>query len=242
LLGGVFLGLAVLVRIPAILILPYLLIYFLVKKNSWQMKLQNAALLGGAFFVTISPWLIRNYIVLGKPVLSSGGNRLLLCTLSDEFISQFPKVSIDKIEYEFFNKNADSLAYMKNLSELEIDKEFARLTLIKMKKSPQSLINSLAAKLKIFIPINYYPLRNNYLKNIIYSSFYRVVYILFIIQLAVIRNKKENVILYLAILGIATQAVFFFMLSRHLYPVICLMITAIFSQLPELADKFKRKT
>lgn len=82
-LAGLFLALASLVRIQGlILLMPIALIYFIFFASPLSWKKKCKALLVVAIFacLTLSPWLVRNYLVFGQPIYFSENSATWLQT------------------------------------------------------------------------------------------------------------------------------------------------------------------
>ncbi|HLX31596.1 MAG TPA: glycosyltransferase family 39 protein [Gaiellaceae bacterium] len=75
-LAGICLGLAILVRSTAIP-LPFLLPLWLLVRNPWRESWRSAVALCLVSCAVVSPWLIRNAIVMHSPLLSTNGGYTL---------------------------------------------------------------------------------------------------------------------------------------------------------------------
>jgi 4-amino-4-deoxy-L-arabinose transferase-like glycosyltransferase len=72
LLFGVVLGLSALVRPFSLLVLPGLFLVWLSSGSSWRSALARVAWATLAVAVVVSPWLVRNVVVMKSPVFSTG--------------------------------------------------------------------------------------------------------------------------------------------------------------------------
>lgn len=108
-LSGLFLGLASLVK-PASAYLPYVIVLFLFFffKVKLIKRIKYALLFLLLYFVTISPWLIRNELIFGKPFLSNSGEYNLLAINITPM--EIPKRKLPQhiVEYQL-RAEADSL-------------------------------------------------------------------------------------------------------------------------------------
>jgi 4-amino-4-deoxy-L-arabinose transferase-like glycosyltransferase len=69
---GVVLGLAVLVRPPVLMLLPVLLISWVVAGATWRRAVAQVALATLIVGVVVTPWLVRNTVVMHATVFSTG--------------------------------------------------------------------------------------------------------------------------------------------------------------------------
>ena len=81
---GLLIGYLSLIR-PIAIFLPIIyLIYTFIKNNrNLKEKLKYASLLAVAFAIVISPWLVRNYLVFGKPFFSTNGGYVFYVNNND---------------------------------------------------------------------------------------------------------------------------------------------------------------
>ena len=85
LLAGLLTGLAHLTRADGLLLLPVgLLVALLARRGAAAWLGSSAALLTG-YAVTAGPWLVRNWLVLGRPLSSAGTQTLFLTSYDDLF-------------------------------------------------------------------------------------------------------------------------------------------------------------
>ena len=73
--GAVVLGLAALCR-PVALFFPGALVavYLVADRVPWRLRIGRAALFLGLFLLTLAPWVGRNYLTFGRPMLSTIGD------------------------------------------------------------------------------------------------------------------------------------------------------------------------
>ena len=72
LLFGLVLGLSALVRPFSLLVLPGLLLVWVLSGTSWRPALARVAWATVAVLVVVSPWVVRNIVVMKAPVFSTG--------------------------------------------------------------------------------------------------------------------------------------------------------------------------
>ena len=234
-MAGVFLGLSTLTRLTALFVVIGIIPYLLLSKH---ISLKGVIYFAMAYGLTLSPWLIRNYFLFGEIVISTGGNRFLLFTQSDLFIKNFPHYSMDKIEYDYFIREYEKLRYINELGEVEKDREFFRLALKEAKENPKKYLTSLLVKMKIFLPFKYYPDRGNIIKDIGYALPYFIALILFFISIIKYQLNFTSILIIISIMMLSSIAILFVLMSRHLYPIICLLFIFSFSQFSLERRKF----
>ena len=222
-LSGLLLGLSTMTRYTT---LPIALgISLLMLSRAIDSRYRKILLFMSAYILVLSPWVFRNYLIYGKPMLMFGGGRILLSTQSEEFIELFPYESPDSIERRYFRSFHKSHEHLSQLDAFSLDKEFTRYAVAEAINSPLKYCRAFVTKLKIFVPYRYYPVMNSVLRNIIFVSWYSASLLFFLWSIVRHRPfKPENVILLIAIIGWILPGLVYFMLSRHLYPVMVLMI------------------
>ena len=223
---GVLLGLSTMTRYQTLPIAAGLIMYVFIRRPfRWSWK--QAIILGFSYGIVLLPWIVRNYGIYDKPVLFSGGaGRILLTTQSEEFIQSFPYESIDSIERRYLRTFHKSHEYLSELDSDILDEEFKRYAISEAINSPSKYCRAFVKKLKTFMPYRYYPVRDSILKDVAYVSWYGIS-LLFFLWFIIRRRplKPENVILLIAVICWIVPGLVYVILSRHLYPVIVLMIT-----------------
>lgn len=70
--AGLSVAVAVLARPVGTLWLPgFITLIFFGRTENWKKRFMRSGVFLGAFFILVAPWLIRNYTLVGRPVLSS---------------------------------------------------------------------------------------------------------------------------------------------------------------------------
>jgi hypothetical protein len=169
---------------------------------------------------------MRNYLIYDEINISSGSNRFLLIAQSDEFIQSFPSTSIDSIERKYLRGFQKNHKYLSMLDERSLDKEFGKLALEKLKKEPKTFFKSILVKAKVFLPVQYYPNgEHSWIKNAAYTIPYLLTLIFFIWSIFNSKNSPfEAKIILILIISYVSMGFVFFLLSRHFYPLISLML------------------
>ena len=190
------------------------------------LSVRNILVLTSIYVIVLSPWIARNYMVTGEFKFGGGDKRFFLITQSDEFIQSFPDVHVDVIERRYLRRLHESHNYLSELDKQSLNREFARLAKNEISSNPGKFIHSLLVKAKVFLPYKYFPTeKNRSVKSIIYAVPYLITLIFF--SWAIISYRKlpfvARIILVLIVCYV-TIAFTHFLLSRHFYPLIALMI------------------
>ncbi len=231
-LAGMLLGLAILTRYTALFAVVGLLLAVVISMN-WRVGLHVSI----GIMLVVSVWLIRNWTVYDTFVISTGGSRFAVITLTDDFIENFPEKSIDRIEIVYFLQNEGKYEILDRMTELEREAYFSREAMDWIRSDPMRLAESVAVKLKVFLPFSYYPVRGDTLKDLVYLLFY-VPALLMLLHRLVLFRQPWCLWLWLPALGYAAQAVLFVMTSRHMYPVILMIYIGWFC---DFASHFLKK-
>jgi hypothetical protein len=195
-------------------------------------RARRVLVFGAAFGLVLAPWVVRNWTIYGEPVLSSGGNMWKLTCQSEEFLRLFPEASIDEIHRLFMRRFHASHPELSRLDLHRLDKEFGRYAAIEMREHPGKYLRSLLVRMKAFLPIHYYPRQAGRVKDLTYVGSYALSLLLFAWGLARPgRWGPESRLLLVAAAGLAAPGVLYFILSRHLYAVMIVMIVFAFTRL-----------
>ena len=222
--SGVLLGLSTMTRYTTLPIAAGILLFILTSRSVTQ-RYKKMFIFGLAYISILLPWVFRNYLIYGEPVLSVGSGRVLLFTQSEEFIGSFPNRTVDSIEREYLRSFHKSHLHLSRLDALSLDKEFKQYAASEAVSSPLKYLRALTAKLKVFLPYRYFPQENNSIKDIAYVLPYSLSLIFFL--WSILKSKRltfENISLLIALVGLLIPGLAYFMLSRHLYPLITFMI------------------
>ena len=100
-MAGLSLGMAMLMRPSLTPFLGMTLLWSaLVMSGSIRARLGRVAMLAGALLVVLLPWLLRNQIVVGAPILTSQSGRFLWIGNNEDTFSHYPQDNIDASEAE----------------------------------------------------------------------------------------------------------------------------------------------
>lgn len=222
-LSGALLGLSTLTRYTT---LPIALgISLLMLSRAIDSRYRKILLFMFAYLVVLSPWVFRNYLIYDELILTSGSGRILLFTQSEEFIESFPYESSDSIERRYLRSFQKSHEYLSKLEPISLDREFARYAISEAINSPWKFLRAFIVKLKAFMPYRYFPKQNNIIKDIVYTLSYSLSLLFFL--WSVVKSKRltfDNISLLIVLVGLILPGIVYFMLSRHLYPPMILMI------------------
>jgi len=202
-----------------------LTVLFILTSHHIAQRYKKVLLFGLAYTSILLPWIFRNYLIYGKPVLSVGSGRVLLFTQSEEFIKSFPNTTVDSIEREYLRSFHKSHEYLSQLDAFSLDKEFKQYAISEVLNSPWKYLRALITKLKVFLPYRYFPQENNIVKDIAYVLPYSLALFFFFWSILKCRRLTfENKVLLVALVGLIIPGLIYFTLSRHIYPLIVFMI------------------
>jgi hypothetical protein len=140
---------------------------------------------------------------------------------------------MDVIERRFLRRFHESHGYLTQLSGPALDREFKRYALSEVRRAPVKFLRAMVTKLKVFIPYRYYPLEDSFLKDILYVVPYSLTLLTFFWSVSICRCfRTEHIMLLISIVACVVPGLLYFMLSRHLYSIIVLMIVFAFAAWP----------
>ena len=157
LVAGIILGLTVLTRTSALMILPVVLFWFFIYlKNDIKTILYYSLLLVGTALIIISPWIIRNYTKLHIANISSnGGRNLWLGNNENATINSGSNLALpEKLE-----KKLESVS-----GEDEINKVYNHKALRYIQENPGRFLKLTLAKAVSFWRLDPSPTTKGYLK------------------------------------------------------------------------------
>jgi 4-amino-4-deoxy-L-arabinose transferase-like glycosyltransferase len=231
-LSGIALGLSTMTRYTTIFVAVGLFVYILVRP-ACRRSYTHALVFIFAYALVLVPWVCRNYSIYGRPVLSVGSARLLLATQSEDFIRSFPCDHMDNIERRVLRRFHESHSYLSELGGPALDREFRRHAVSEVRRTPVKFLRAMVTKLKVFIPYRYYPLEDSILKDVMFVVPYSLTLLTFFWIVSMRRCfTAEHVMLLIAIVACVVPGLVYFMLSRHLYGIIVIMMVFAFAAWP----------
>lgn len=221
---GILLGLSTMTRYTALFITAGIFLYILTSRII-NKRFKSLLLFTLVYIAVLSPWVIRNYLIYNEPILSSGSSRALLFTQSEEFIESFPNTSVDIIERNYLREFHKSHEDLSQLNAHSLDKKFKEYAISKALNSPLNYLRSLMVKLKVFLPYRYFPKQNSIIKDLVYVLPYSLSLVFFVWSILIAKKYTfESTGILIALAGLIIPGMIFFLLSRHFYPLIALMI------------------
>jgi 4-amino-4-deoxy-L-arabinose transferase-like glycosyltransferase len=221
-LAGLTLGATVLVRASTVPAVGVTLLWTAVwggQGNGWK-RLQRCLILLLAVSVLVGPWLIRNYFVIGAPVLSSETGYMLWRGNNPETFSRYPAESMDRSAGEAWGNltQADRTEF-KSLAHDEIAASnwLAHRAFEFIRANPRLVLEGAVLKLEAAFSWRLNPHRE-FLAQAAYAIGYVPIAILGIVGMFLARRRDEVILigmLFLAFMGIT--AVFFANTSQRTY-------------------------
>lgn len=231
-LSGIVLGLSTMTRYTTVFVAVGLFAYIIIRPIC-RRSYKHALVFIFVYALVLVPWVCRNYSIYGRPVLSVGSARLLLATQSEDFIRSFPCEHMDAIERRFLRRFHESHGYLTQLSGPALDREFKRYAVSEVRRAPVKFFRAMVTKLKVFIPYRYYPLEDSILKDILFVVPYSLILLTFFWSVSMRKCfRTEHIMLLISIVACVVPGLLYFMLSRHLYSIIVLMIVFVFATWP----------
>ena len=237
-LTGLVLGVAVLTRATMLPFAVLLLAWFLIA--NWR----RALLAGAVFFLVVSPWLFRNQLVLGAPVLATQTGRFLWIAHNDKTFSHYPVGSIDDSEIEALNAIPDEERNaIMVMDEIDQSQYFERLGLEYIAADPLRAVSAGSVKLTTAFSWQMSP-RAGGIKQLVYFASYFPVLLLGVLGFLLSwRRWREFLPIYLLFGSfMAGTAIFWAHTSHRSYLDVYLMIFAAFTAVTVLDRLLRRRS
>jgi hypothetical protein len=106
LLQGIFLGVLYQLRANTLFVFIGFLVALLAHNDGWKARLRTLMLLTGGFFLGLTPYMVRNYMIVGKPFFSLYKYSLLLLTKDFPGYTAWGRITnVDPIAYALSHPN-----------------------------------------------------------------------------------------------------------------------------------------
>ena len=169
--------------------------------------------------LTLAPWLIRNWVVLGSPVIATnGGLVLFLGNATKTMRPELGRLSEDSPEV------ATIMEAAKNLGEVQRDRYFRRLALQWMENHPREAVLNYITKFLHFFgfreEFETATVNSNAAAVVMFISYYPILLLCFINLILAIRwpISRFEVILYISYIAAAGIYALFFTRLRYRAP------------------------
>lgn len=228
-IAGISLGLAVLTRATLAVFIPFALLWLLffagLPKHD---AVRRAGVVAIAFVLTVSPWLIRNYLVVGTPTLSTLTGLTLWAGNNPYTFANYPAGSIDgsvaRASMELPQQDKEAI---KSLSSNEVAQNAWYMTkaLDYMKTNRSATVRRAFSKLGAAFSWKQNPAREGFVQTVYFLSY--VPALVFAIAGAWMSRKRwrENGAIYgLFISFVVVTAVFFAHTSHRVYLDVYLLV------------------
>lgn len=212
-LTGLILGMGILVKstlVPfSILALGWILV---LGAETLRARLRKAVLACAMLTLAISPWIARNWVILGAPVLSSqGGLYFWQANHHETSFLCFPEQDMDcSLPEAWASLSENEIAELQGLSGDEVAQGdwFMHKGLEYIKSHPARTVENAIRKILIAFSWKFYP-ETTLIVQVVYSLFYVPILILGIIGMIRSRQgwREQSIIyaLFLAFLGIVAM-------------------------------------
>src|SRR5688572_10698695 len=143
--AGVALGLAILTRATLIGFVPLALLWVLLLSDRVRgQAVRKTAAVSIGLMLVIAPWLVRNYVQIGTPTISTLSGLTLWAGNNPHTFSNYPKQSIDRsVNTAWRGLNPEEDAYIRSLDEVSQNGWFINKAIEYIKQHPrESLIRA----------------------------------------------------------------------------------------------------
>jgi 4-amino-4-deoxy-L-arabinose transferase-like glycosyltransferase len=166
-------------------------------RGSCRERLQRSAILLLAITALVGPWLIRNYYLIGSPVLSSETGHALWVGNNLATFSYYPEQSIDRSEDEAWSNLTETdraeLARLAN-NEIATSNWFARRAWTFIRENPRLVVLGTFRKLEAGFSPQLNPVRDS-LAQAAYAIAYVPVALLGIFGMFLVRKRVEVILI-----------------------------------------------
>lgn len=234
LMAGVSLALAVLTRTTLIAFVPFAFVWVLLVGNSaWRRAMQKTGAVVLGFLLALSPWLLRNYLLLGSPTLSTLSGFTLWAGNNPYTFSDYPVSSIDRSTTAAWNElPASDRAAVQQLANDEVKQNswFISKAVGYMKDHPGETFARAFKKLGAAFSWRQNPGREKFVQTVYFLSYVPAL-LLGIFGAWLLRRKwKEHSLIYgLFISFMMVTAVFFAHTSHRSFLDVYLLIFAAYA-------------
>ncbi len=227
--AGLLLGLALLTRTTLVLFVPiaflWLLFFAGLKKRE---AVQRTAIVAVGFALIVSPWLIRNYILLGTPTLSTLSGLTLWAGNNPYTFSTYPNGSIDrsvdKAAEELLPEEKQAIKQLSN-DEIAQNSWFVRKAVGYIRDHPGETFKRSFIKLGAAFSWKQNPAREGFVQKVYFLSYLPALSLGIVGAWLARKRWKEHSLIYGLFVSFAiVTAIFFAHTSHRVYLDVYLLI------------------
>jgi 4-amino-4-deoxy-L-arabinose transferase-like glycosyltransferase len=202
-LAGWWIGLGTLCKESMLAFVPLaiLWLYFSAARGSGYANRARIGVLVMTITIVVAPWLIRNTLIYGRPVFTTGegfgpGFRLWV-GYNELTLSHYPWDTIDKSTASAYEAlSTDERAELSRLGEVERDRWFLWRALEFIQKSPVTALKYAVVKVVAgFSPV-ISPTVGNWLRAVLYTASYLPLFVLATIGGVLARNRWHTMSIF----------------------------------------------
>jgi 4-amino-4-deoxy-L-arabinose transferase-like glycosyltransferase len=214
--AGICLGAAVLTRQT---LAPFAVVAIVwIGIQSGQPRFRRCGIVALAFAWTAGPWVVRNALVIGSPVLTSEGGRQLWNANNTKTFSHYPDESIDRSADEAFDAfTVEDRRELDSLGGNEIDESrwFQRKGIAYIEAHPGATLRAAGRKLQAAFSWRFNPVREPLVQTVYLLSYMPILMLGVIGMVLSWRRWKELSVIYLLFLTFAAVTAVFFAHTSH---------------------------
>lgn len=217
--AAVSLGCALLTRATLAPFIPLAITWVaLVGGHLRSQRLWRAGLFACTLAVVVSPWLIRNSIVIGSPVITSQTGRLLWVAQNPDTFASYPSGLIDESrDVAFAALKPDELAALDRASATEMGENrwYEQRAIEFMVEHPRQVVGRGLEKVAAGFSWVFSP-RKPFLQQVVYFLSYAPILLLGIAGAALARRSwRDHLIIYLLFLSFVVVSAVFWAHTTH---------------------------
>jgi 4-amino-4-deoxy-L-arabinose transferase-like glycosyltransferase len=227
--AGVALGLAILTRATLIGFVPFALLWILLLSDRVRvLAVKRTAAVGLALMLVITPWLVRNYLQIGTPTISTLSGLTLWAGNNPHTFSNYPNQSIDRsVNTAWSGLTPGEDAYIRSSDEVRQNGWFVNKALDYIKQHPQETVNRAFRKVGAAFSWTLNPERDSFTQVVYFFSYVPVLFLgIAGVWLAKKRWREHMLIYGLFTSFILVTAIFFGHTSHRVFLDVYLIILA----------------
>jgi 4-amino-4-deoxy-L-arabinose transferase-like glycosyltransferase len=227
--AGVFLGLGVMTRTTLVIFVPFALAWLLFFAGLDKREaIQKTAVAALGFALIVSPWLVRNSVLLASPTFSTLSGLTLWAGNNPYTFSNYPDNSIDRsVDKAWDELPREERLAIKQLSSDEVGQNswFISKALAYIKEHPGETLKRAFLKLGAAFSWKQNPARPGFVQTVYFLSYFPVLLLGIVGALMARKRWKEHSLIYGLFVSFAiVTAIFFAHTSHRVYLDVYLLI------------------
>lgn len=232
---GLSIGLSSLCKESIVVFIPFAILWvYLNCRCKFRQITIRVLLVLAAFFIVITPWLVRNTLIHGKPVFSISSGIALWQGNNPYTLTSYPRESIDKSAGMAMSALSKSdRAKLLDMGEVKYDRWHLDRALDFIKENPLTIANYAITKVFTFFSPLISPAGKSPLRSILYTVSYTPILLLAFVAAILCRSRwrKLSIFYFLFLSFAGISAVFWAHTAHRVYLDIYLMVLSSYSVL-----------